>query len=228
MAAAAGLLGGVVALFWSPKVQARSAIQHFAAGAVLAAVASGVIPEAEKLGSVFGILAGFAVGGLAMIGLKWLVLKFERRDKSRGRQPIGLAAAAAIDTLVDGALIAAGFSSGQQLGTLLVAALAVELFFLNLSVGSEYSKGKSQRWQGLLVTTGVSALLLVGAFAASLILREASDATIAVGLAFGSAALIYLTAEELLVEAVQAEESLLSTAMLFAGFLVLLALKLLS
>src|SRR5687767_10246525 len=112
IAAGAGLLGGVVALFWSPKVQARSAIQHFAAGAVLAAVASGVIPEAERLGTVFGILTGFAAGGLAMIGLKWLVLKFERREKSRGRQPIGLAAAAAIDTLVDGALISAGFSSG--------------------------------------------------------------------------------------------------------------------
>jgi len=228
IAAGAGLLGGIVALFWSPKVRARSAIQHFAAGAVLAAVATGVIPEAERLGSVFGILAGFAAGGLTMIGLKWLVLRFERRDKGGGKQPVGLAAAAAIDTLVDGALISAGFSSGQQLGILLVAALALELFFLNLSVGSEFSKVKSKRWQGLLVTTGISALMLVGAFIASLILRGASDATIAVGLAFGSAALIYLIAEELLVEAIQAEESLLSTAMLFAGFLVLLALKLLS
>ena len=51
---------------------------------------------------------------------------------------------------------------------------------------------------------------------------------IAAGLAFGAAALIYLTAEELLVETIQAEDSLLSTAMLFMGFLVLLALKLLS
>ena len=108
---------------------ARSAIQHFAAGAVLAAVASGVIPEAERTGSIFGILAGFAAGGLTTIGLKWLVLKFERKDKSGGKQPIGLAAAAALDTLVDGALIAAGFSSGQQLGTLLVAALALSFSF---------------------------------------------------------------------------------------------------
>src|SRR5687767_16012603 len=115
IAAGAGLLGGIFALFWSPKVWARSAIQHFAAGAVLAAVASGVIPEAERTGSIFGILAGFAAGGLTMIGLKWLVLKFEKKEKSVGKQPIGLAAAAALDTLVDGALIAAGFSSGQQL-----------------------------------------------------------------------------------------------------------------
>ena len=65
IAAGAGLLGGIFALFWSPKVWARSAIQHFAAGAVLAAVASGVIPEAERTGSIFGILAGFAARGAA-------------------------------------------------------------------------------------------------------------------------------------------------------------------
>lgn len=228
LAAGAGLLGGVIALFWSPNVRARSAIQHFAAGAVLSAVASSVIPEAERLGSITGILGGFAAGGLAMIGLKWAVVRFEKKEKGRGKQPIGLAAAAGVDTLVDGALITAGFFSGDQLGTLLVAALALELFFLTLSVGSEFRKGKSQGWQGILITSGISALLLVGAFLASLILRDASEATIAVWLAFGSAALIYLIAEELLVEAIQAEESLLSTAMLFAGFLVLLALKLLS
>ena len=227
LAASAGLLGGVVALFWSPNVRARSAIQHFAAGAVLSAVASSVIPEAESLGSISGILGGFAAGGLVMIILKWVVVKFEEKEERGGRLPIGLAAAAAIDTLVDGALITAGFFSGDQLGTLLVAALALELFFLTLSVGSEFRKGKFQSWQGLVITSGISALLLVGAFLASLILRAASEATIAIWLAFGAAALIYLIAEELLVEAIQAEKSLLSTAMLFAGFLVLLAFKLL-
>ena len=229
LATGAGLLGGIIAMFWSPNVQARSAIQHFAAGAVLSAVASSVIPEAEKLGSITGILGGFAAGGLAMIALKWVVVNFEEKEKKGGKLPIGLAAAAGVDTLVDGALITAGFLSGDQLGPLLVAALAVELFFLTLSVGSEFRKGKSSKgWQGILVTSGVAALMFVGAFLASLILRDATEATIAIWLAFGSAALIYLIAEELLVEAIQAEKSLLSTAMLFAGFLVLLAFKLLS
>lgn len=59
-----------------------------------------------------------------------------------------------------------------------------------------------------------------------MLLEGTSDATVAVVLAFGAACLIYLIAEELLVEAIQAEESLFSTAMLFLGFLVLLALKL--
>lgn len=228
LAAGAGLAGGLIALFWSPKVFARSAIQHFAAGAVLAAVASGVIPEAERMGSIGGILSGFAAGGFAMIGLKWFTNKFERKESSGEKPPIGLAAAAAVDTLIDGALIVAGFFTGQQLGVLLAVALSIELFFLTLSVGTEFQKGKSGRWQGLLITSGIAALLLVGAFLASLLLRNAPDASVAVGLAFGAAALIYLTAEELLVESIRAEKSLLSTAMLFAGFLVLLALKLLS
>jgi len=163
-----------------------------------------------------------------MIALKWFVVNFERKEKGRGKQPVGLAAAAAVDTLVDGALISAGFYSGQQLGTLLAVALALELFFLTLSVGAEFRKDRSKPWLGILVTSGISILLVIGALIAGLLLRDASEATIAVGLAFGSAALIYLIAEELLVEAIQAEESLLSTAMLFAGFLVLLALKLLS
>jgi ZIP family zinc transporter len=57
-------------------------------------------------------------------------------------------------------------------------------------------------------------------------LSNASEATLAVVLAFGAAALIYLIAEELLVETIQAEESVFSTLMLFTGFLILMVLKL--
>jgi ZIP family zinc transporter len=110
----------------------------------------------------------------------------------------------------------------------LAIALTVELFFLSLSVGSEFQKHKSKRWQGIAATTGIALALLVGAFSAFYLLHGASKPVLATFLSFGAAALIYLVAEELLVEAIQAEESLFSTAMLFAGFLVLLALKLLS
>jgi ZIP family zinc transporter len=226
IATGAGILGGVLALLWVPGVKARSAVQHFAAGVVIAAVASELIPEVERIGTVLGILGGFAAGGLSMIGLKWLVLKFEKVERKKQQLPIGLAAAAAIDTIVDGAIITAGFSSGQKLGSLLAIAMAVELFFLTLSVGSEFHKNKMNRWQGLAVTTGIALMLLLGAAGAFLFLRDASESTLAVFLSFGAAALIYLIAEELLVEAIEAEESLFSTTMLFVGFLVLLALKL--
>jgi zinc transporter, ZIP family len=228
IATGAGVLGGIVASLWAPGVKARSAVQHFAAGVVIATVASELIPEVEKRGSAVGILSGFAAGGLAMVGLKWLVLRFERLEARRHKLPVGLTAAAGMDTLFDGAIISAGFSTGQQLGTLLAIALGVELFFLTLSVGSEFHKRKSKRWQGLAVTTGIALLLLVGAAGGFLSLKGASESAVAVFLSFGAAALIYLIAEELLVESIQAEESLFSTAMLFTGFLVVLALKLFS
>ena len=161
-----------------------------------------------------------------MVGLKWLVLAFEKKEKGKRKVPIGIAAAAAVDTLVDGALISAGFSTGQQVGSLLAIALAIELFFLTLSVGSEFRKSKANAWLGVAVTTGIALLLLVGAFVGFLLFRGISEPSLAIVLSFGAAALIYLIAEELLVEAIEAEESLFSTATLFAGFLVLLAIKL--
>ena len=226
MATGAGVLGGALASFWTPGIRARSAVQHFAAGLVIAAVASELIPEVVKRGSAGSVLGGFAAGGAAMIVLKWLVLRFERAEQKRHKLPVGLAAAAAADTLVDGAIISAGFSAGRTLGMLLAVALAVELFFLTLSVGSEFQRRKSHRAVGLTVTTGIALLLLVGAGGAALWLKGASENAAAAFLSFGAAALIYLLAEELLVESIEAEESLFSTAMLFGGFAMVLALKL--
>ena len=227
LATGAGLLGGIIALFWSPNTHIRSAIQHFAAGAVLAAVAANVIPEVERMGTLPGIVSGFVAGGLLMIAMKWLVVRYENNGKQKSKIPVGLAAAAAVDTLIDGALTSAGFSANEQLGILLAIALALELFFLTLSVGVEFRESHFQFWQSLAITGGIALLFVVGAFGASFFLADASDATLAIVLAFGAAALIYLVAEELLVENVQAEESIVPTMTLFSGFLALLVLKLL-
>jgi ZIP family zinc transporter len=227
LATGAGILGSVVSLFWNPNVQIRSAIQHFAAGAVLAAVAANVIPEVEQIGTLPGIVGGFVAGGLLMIVLKWLVLRFERQSKQKKKLPAGLAAAAAVDTLIDGALISAGFSANDQLGSVLAIALALELLFLTLSVGVEFREDNFPWWQSLAITGGIALLLLVGAFSAAFFLANVPETTLAIVLSFGAAALIYLIAEELLVENVQAEESIFSTITLFAGFLALLILKLL-
>jgi ZIP family zinc transporter len=225
-ATGAGLVGGLVGFFWAPSIEARSAIQHFAAGLVIAAVASDVIPEVERVGTPLGILGGFAAGGLVMIAMKWLVLRFEKREAQRGRLPVGLSAAAGFDTLVDGAIISAGFSTARDVGVLLAVALAIELAFLTLSVGSEFRKTRQKKkWHGPVVTTGIALMMPLGAFGGGWALQGASPATVAICMAFGAAALIYLIAEELLVESIQAEESLVSTATLFAGFLCVLALK---
>jgi zinc transporter, ZIP family len=227
-ACGAGILGGILAFFWSPGIHARSAVQHFAAGVVIAAVATDLIPEIESIGKPFGIMIGFIAGGMMMIFLKWIVLKFEAREKKEHKLPIGIASAAAVDTFIDGAIISAGFMAGEKLGSLLTFALAMELFFLTVSVGSEFHKLKSRRLQGLAVTSGIALLIVIGGLAAILFLKDISKPSLAIFLAFGAAALIYLIAEELLVESIEAEESLFSTAMLFAGFAAVLALRLFS
>jgi ZIP family zinc transporter len=213
-------------LFWDPKAKARSAIQHFAAGAVLAAIASNVVPEVERVGTLPGIIGGFVAGGLTMIGLKWVTVRVEQNNKRGAGLPAGLAAAAAVDTFLDGVIISAGFSADQKLGALLVIALGLELFFLSMSVGAEFRENKVVHWKSLAVTSGIACLLLIGSFGSSLTFANASQAMLAIVLAFGAAALIYLIAEELLVETIQAEDSIFSTLMLFTGFLVLLILKL--
>ena len=222
-----GILGSVIAQFWNPGANIRSAVQHFAAGAVLAAVAASVVPEVERMGTFAGIIGGFIAGGLAMIGLKWVVVMFEHGKKQGNAVPLGLAAAAAIDTLFDGVITSAGFSTSQELGTILVIALALELFFLTLSVGIELRESKLNAWQSFAIPCGIALLFLVGAVAAGFFLADASEATLAIVLSFGAAALIYLIAEELLVETIEAEKSLFPTATLFTGFVILLALKLL-
>jgi zinc transporter, ZIP family len=225
LATGAGIAGGVIASIWDPTAKTRSAIQHFAAGVVIAVVASEVIPEAERSGTPLGTLIGFAAGGALMIATKWFVLRFEKRKSYKG---LGLAVAAAIDTLLDGVMISVGFFTGHRLGFLLAIALALELFFLTLSVETEMEEETPNRWRQYLVFCTISLMIPVGAFGAFFLLQDASETTIATVLAFGAAALIYLIAEELLVETILPEEDLFTTAMLFAGFLVLLGLKLFS
>ncbi len=227
LATSAGILGSIISLFWSPSANIRSAIQHFAAGAVLAAIAANVIPEVERIGTFAGIVGGFATGGLAMVGLKWIVVRFEREKRDGRKPPIGLAAAAAVDTIIDGMITSAGFSTDPQLGSLLAVALALELLFLTLSVGVEFREAKFKWWQTLAVTGGIAMMFILGAMGAGFFLANASEATLAMVLSFGAAALIYLIAEELLVETIEEEKSLFPTVTLFSGFLVLLILKLL-
>jgi zinc transporter, ZIP family len=224
----AGIFGSIIALFWSPNAWARSAIQHFTAGAVLAAIASNVVPEVEHMGTFAGVIGAFITGGLAMVGLKSIIVRLEHGKKYGNNLPVGLAAAAGVDTLLDGVITSAGFSIDPQLGTLLAIALALELLFLTLSVGVEFRQGHFKWWQSFAVTAGISSLFVLGALGAGILLADASEALLAMVLAFGAAALIYLIAEELLVETIEQEKSLFPTAMLFTGFAVLLALKLLS
>ena len=98
-AVAAGVAGGVLATLWAPGRWVTSYIQHFAAGVVIAAVALKVAPDIEHTGAPpLLVMGGFALGGVVMIGVKWLTMRIEARQQRRRGKPWGLTAAAAIES----------------------------------------------------------------------------------------------------------------------------------
>ena len=228
-AAAAGAAGGVLSALWRPGPLVQSYIQHVAAGLVAAAVAVEIIPHIQEMhGSPLPILSGFAGGALMMIAIKWYTLRrAENRTSAPGGEiPYSLAAAAGIDTAVDGIVIGAAFAVSPEMGAILTLALALELAFLAMSVGAALRNAGVSRGVTLGVTLGVTAMLFAGVLVAVVFLRDASPTVIATALAFGAAALLVLVTEELLVEAKEVEENLVSVGLLFAGFLGIFAIEL--
>lgn len=225
-AGGAAVLGGALAAVWMPQPRVRSWIQHFAAGVVIAAVAVELLPQIERMSvNPWLVLGGFALGGGLMVALKWITHRVERGKG--GRKAFGLAAASGFDCVIDGLIIGAAFSAGRGVGVLLTAALGLEVFFLALSVGSEFRRHGMGRLGAGSAAAGLAPPLLLGTFLGAALLSGAGETALAAVLAFGAAALLYLVTEELLVEGPGVPETLASTAVLFLGFLALLAFRLL-
>lgn len=211
---AAAVASGIVSSFWKPGPTARSYIQHFAAGVVLAAVTGELLPEVvESTQHVLAAVVGFVVALAFTVGIKVV------SHSGGGPGAASLALTAGVDTLVDGLVIGLGFVVGGGSGPLLAVALAVELFFLGLSTSASVSEsGKSDRWT-IAVALGLGLLIMIGAIAGVILLGGAPELVVTAVLAFGSVALLYLVTEELLVGVRNVPENPWHTLVLFAGFI---------
>lgn len=216
---AAALASGALALVWSPTPYARSYVQHLAAGVVLAAVLVEVFPEVLAQGDRVLVGIGFALGTGLMLLLKWWAERYERQD---GGLSLGLVATAFIDTFVDGLTIGIGFALTEEAGAALSIALAVELFFLGLAVVSPGDGGQVSVGRAISLTGGLALVLAVGSAIGIVALGGLGHRWIASLLAFGTAALLYLVLEELLVEAHEHTDPVPASGLLFAGVLVFL------
>jgi zinc transporter, ZIP family len=219
------LSGGVLAAVWKPSHSARSLIQHFAAGVVLAALAVELLPEIEREHAPGLVLVGaFALGSLFMYALKLWTLKLEHQAEQSTPSGLntGLLLATFIDVAVDGFIIGAGFAAGGKTGTVLALGLSVELLFLGLALTSEATAG----WRIVAISGALGGTVLGAALIGNLLLAGASPAVIGGALAFSAAALLYLVTEELLMEAHTVEEKPISTLVLFGGFLAFWSIQL--
>lgn len=231
----ATIAGGTLAAYRPPGARVRSAVQHAAAGVVFAAVSLEIIPEVRSHSTV-ATVAGFAVGIPAMLGLRELTRRLGADQGAVGSTTGGaygsalranapLLATTALDVLVDGLVLGAGFAAGARQGILLAIALTLELLFLGLSTAAALAGAGATRSQVIASATLLALLLLVGAVGGAAVLGGVSATVLAGVLAFGAVALMYLVTEELLVEAHEVEETPWAIALFFLGFLVYLVIS---
>jgi ZIP family zinc transporter len=137
------------------------------------------------------------------------------------RDTRGLLLAVGTDVTLDGVLIGLSFAAGAKQGLLLAVGLVLELFFLGVSCATSL-RGAGQTWQRITLSCAMlSVAMLVGASAGAVVLTAVAPAYVDAMLAFGVAALLYLVTEELLVEAHEAVDTPLQTAMFFLGFILI-------
>lgn len=214
-----------------PGARARSAIQHFAAGVVFSVVAVELLPDVTRVHDLVEIGWTFATGLVLMLLVERAAKRLGGGEAAvagrGGRVNFSQLAGIAIDVLIDGLLVGIAFAAGTTEGLLLTGALAMELLSLGLAMAAGLAASGASRLRTIMLPTGIACLLVVGALAGDTVLRGASEHTLAGVLSFGSAALLYLVTEELLVEAHESAETPFTTSTFFAGFLLFLLLGML-
>lgn len=220
---AATVIGAGAAAVRRPGPKVTSAVQHFAAGVVFAAVAGEVLPDLRSQHSLEPLVAGFVAGVAVLL----VIDGFARRAAATEGTglPVPLLVAIAIDLAIDGLLVGIGAALGEGQGRILTLALTLEVLFLGLSLAIQLGGRGVRPLRATVVTATVSLAIAVGAVGGAAALANASHAVLAGVLAFGAAALLYLVTEELLVEAHEGTETSALTAMFFLGFLAIYVLE---
>jgi ZIP family zinc transporter len=215
--------GGTFAAFYPLSDQARSYIQHVAAGLVFAAAGVEVLPDVMHRHQPLAAAIGFAAGVALMLAIRMISDRFENTKRSNGSWT--LVGVIVIDIFVDGLLIgvssATARGQGQQ-AFLVSIALSVELLSLGLSMAASFAQAGASRGRIILTTGCVAVTPLLGTVAGYFLGGTLTGGWIEGVLALAVAALLYLAAEELLTEAHEVPETLVSTALFFAAFLALM------
>ena len=223
------LIGTVVATFWRPNPTVRGGLLHLAAGVIFAVVAVELLPSIMRSHHLLGwIIAGFGIGVLVMLGVRWLNRRAEVKEEQEKRWPVGLLAGAAVDQIVSGILLGVGIAAGAHVGALLSFSMAVEDLSFGLAVATTLGRVGASRPQTIGVTTALGLLFVLVTVAGAILLGGLPRAIIVLLLSFGSAALLYVVTEQLLVEAHDVKKAQHLATAFFAGFLLIMVLGKLS
>ncbi len=224
----ASIIGGTIAAYRPPGPKLTSAVQHFVAGVVFAAVASEIIPDMLEGAHVVMLIIGFSLGVIVMLGLGVWERRAERVEESSSspKAVYALLAVVGADLLIDGMLIGIGFVRGSKQGQLLTIALSLELLFLGLAVVATLAKAGATKLRMVMTSFTLGLLVPIAAILTFVFLGGLTGGALVFVLSAGSAALLYLITEELLVQAHEVEDTPLLSAMFFLGFIAILVIEL--
>jgi ZIP family zinc transporter len=215
-------LGGLFSFLKTPSEKTSSIVQHFSAGVVIAAVAIELIPYIIQHEIRWVTAVGFAIGVLVMLLTDEFAEHLSEKQNAIGHLPISLIIVVAIDIFIDGILVGVSFIASAHSGIVIALALALETLFLGMSVTIKMTENRVHRAFGLLILLGLALIIILGAVLGYGIVSGLSTNVHRAIIAFGIAALLYLVAEELLIEAHKVPETKTATIAFFIGFLVVL------
>jgi zinc transporter, ZIP family len=246
-AAAASVIGGLVAMWHRSSSLVTSLAFGFAGGALLGTVSLEMLPTSLELGSLPGVLAGFAVGTLGLYGFDMIVhgghvagehadqrriIRRYHRRKRGDSQVLVLAGGTSVEELVEGLVIGVGAAIEPTLSLVVALAITIDNLSEGVSVGELIRDETPERGRALrrvVAWTGTIGLALFGSSLLGwLLLRGISPDVLSMLLAAGGGAMLYLTLSSLVPEgeARQYQRSAtLAGAAAFCVILVLAALR---
>ena len=243
-AAAASVLGGLIALVRRPTSLFMSIAFGFASGVLIGTVTLEMVPQALELSSLGATAAGLTAGFLAI----WLfdlfvnrwrlagerasqypeVVAYHRGHRPRGDRVTVLAGGTATEELVEGLAIGTGVIIDPEVGALIAAAIGVDNLSEGLSIGELVLSGRApgrasaRRVLGWTALVGIS--LLASAVVGWLVLRDAGGGLVGVLQAAGGGGMLYLTVSALVPPSEERQYQGSGALATGAGFLVLLLL----
>jgi ZIP family zinc transporter len=243
-AAAASVVGGLIALSRPATTLFMSTAFGFASGVLLGAVTLEMLPQALALASLGTTALGFTAGFLGM----WLfdlfinrgrvagsladqrarVAAFHRRHHPHGDDATVLAGGTSLEELIEGLAIGTGVLIDPEVGILIGAAIAVDNVSEGVSIGelvlATGRRGRAAARRILVWTGAVGASLLGSSAIGWLALRDAPDTLVAALLATGAGGMLYLTVTQLAPPAEERQYEGSGALATWAGFLLMLLL----
>ena len=236
-------IGGFIGTRFSPSTLLLSIIVGFAGGILIGTASFEMIPKALERISVWLVVPAVAHGVLMTYGLDLFVnrgqmageradqlravQRFHRVHRPRGTMVTVLAAATAIEELIEGLSIGVGGSLGGTTALVVGIAIAIDNISEAMSIGALAREddagtfvGRTLRWTGLI---GLS--LIVAGLGGWALLRNLPQEVLSFLLAVGAGAMLYLTTTDLLPSAEEHQYQQSAALAVAAGFLTALVLS---